>query len=313
MSWLNLLWILVVVAAGSWVLANTLIAAFSPLVSQSTAVGVRKHLWAMALLPWLLPVVAVLTLLLLALAKKQGWIYHHCATHLAHHPHFCFEHLPEMALHFANSVVGLLIVISALSLLVFRVIPLYQLYAKSRFFQRLVSGNALKTTLADERPLAFTLGGFKPAIFVSQGLRKLLSQRQLRMVVKHEIAHIRNQDVLKNAVFELCLTLHLNPQRLRAPWYLSSELRADRFVTSKFDSLEFADVLLKLHRAGLNAPFPTSLSGGQLPGRISLLINEGYPCRTPLRLNILYFSVLCFPIALVLNHHGLETVWGWLI
>lgn len=313
MSWLNLLWMWVVVAAGSWVLANVLIAVFSSLVSQSTDIGVRKHLWMMALMPWVLPVVAILTLWLLALAKNQGWIDHHCETHLAHHPHFCFEHLPTIALRLSNSAAGLLIVISALGLLLIRLIPLYRLHAKSQCFQRLVSGNCVRKTLADARPLAFTLGSLKPSIFVSQGLRNLLTKRQLRVVVQHEIAHVRNRDVFKNTLFEFLLCIHLVPNLLRAPWYLSSELRADHFVTSKFDSLEVADVLLKLRRARMNAPFAASISGAQLSERISLLINEGHSCRTQGRITILYFSVLCFPIALVLGHHALETLWGWLL
>lgn len=313
MSYLALCWMLVVVASGAWVLSNVLIGLFSPLLWQVFNLSSRRHLWVMASLPWVLPLLAVMTLLFLAFAKSQGWVHHHCETHLAHHPHFCLEHLPTFALHLSSSLSGMFIVMCGFCLIALRSVPIWQLQAKSRTFQRLVQGKSLRNTLDEERPLAFALGGWKPSIFISKGLRKLLSPKEMRIVVSHEVAHVRYKDVSKNTLFELLLSLHAFPRLLRSSWYLTSELRADRYVARKFDALEVANVLLKLRRATAHSPFPTSIHGGQLSQRIDALIHDKYSRRAPISINLIYFCLLAFPCLIVFFHHSLETLLGWLV
>lgn len=314
MSWLNLLWILTIIALCSWALANLLITAFIPLLKSASAVTERRALWRLAILPWLLPVLATVSLLLLAKAKRWDWIDDHCLEHQASHPHFCLEHLPDMTLQLAHSLGGLLALLMLFSLFSWRLMQLYPLFKQSRTLCKLIHGQYVKNTLHQSQPLAFTLGIHKPLIFISRGLRGLLSRRQLRMVVKHEIAHIRNRDVLKNTLFEMLLGIHLFPQRLRARWYTASEIRADACVSRHFDSLEVADVLIKLHRAGVNSPFPVSVTGAGLPERIRQLLdsdteqNQAKPA-----LWLFYLLATAFPIALLANHHRLETLWGWLL
>jgi beta-lactamase regulating signal transducer with metallopeptidase domain len=313
MNYLALGWMLIVVATATWVLSNVLIVLFSPLLRQVSAPSSRGHLWLMASLPWVLPILAIVTLFILALAKSQGWIHHHCETHLAHHPHFCLEHLPTFALDLSSTLSGIFIVMCSFFLIVVRSVPIWQLQAKSRTFQRLAQGKSLRNTLDDERPLAFALGGWKPSIFISKGLRKLLSPKEMRIVVSHEVAHVRYKDVSKNALFELLLSLHAFPRLLRSSWYLTSELRADSYVARKFDALEVADVLLKLRRATTHSPFPTSIHGGQLSERIDALIHDKYSRRAPIRINLIYLLLLVFPCFIVFSHHSLETLLGWLI
>lgn len=314
MSWLNLLWILMIIALCSWALANLLIAAFIPLLKSAPSVTERRTLWQLAMLPWLLPVLATISLMLLAQAKRLGWIDDHCLQHQSHHPHFCLEHLPDMALHLAHSLAGLVALLVLSSLFAWRLIQLYPLFKQSRTLCKLVHGQHVKNTLHQSQPLAFTLGIRKPLIFISQGLRRWLSPRELRMVVKHEIAHIRNRDVLKNTLFEILLGIHLFPQRLRARWYTTSEIRADACVSRHFDSLEVADVLIKLHRAGVNSPFPVSVGGGVLTERIRQLLDpEAEQNHTKPALWLFYLLIAAFPIVLAVNHHSLETLWGWLL
>ncbi|WP_028886216.1 M56 family metallopeptidase [Teredinibacter turnerae] len=313
MNYLALGWMLIVVATATWVLSNVLIVLFSPLLRRASTPRTRGHLWVMASLPWVLPLLVIVTLLFLALAKSQGWIHHHCETHLAHHPHFCLEHLPTFALHLSGSLSGMFIVMCSFCLIVVRSVPIWQLQAKSRTFQRLVQGKSLRNTLDDERPLAFALGGWKPSIFISKGLRELLSPKEMRIVVSHEVAHVRHKDVNKNALFEMLLTLHAFPRLLRSSWNLTSELRADRYVAQKFDALEVADVLLKLRRATTHSPFPTSIHGGQLSERIDALIHDKHSRRSPISIHLIYFFLMVFPCLIVFSHHSLETLLGWLI
>lgn len=314
MIWLNLLWVLVIAAFCSWFVANLIVLSFTFILRWMKGVAQRKLLIWLAALPWFLPLLTVASLLMLALAKSQGWIEHHCVTHLSHHPHFCLEHLPAMALQWAQLLPGFLAfaVLSAVFLL--QMAKHYQLTKRSRLLRRLVRGQTLKNTLNDPHPVAFTLGIRKPLIFISNGLRELLTRRQLRMVVKHEIAHIRNRDVLKNTVFEILLGIHLYPNSLRSQWHLSAEIKTDDSVNKHFDALEIAEVLIKLHRNKVNSPYPVSISGGALAERIERLLNQ----QEQFKLNnfiswFFYSSILAFPVLLITSHHGLETFWGWLL
>lgn len=318
MSWLNLLWILLIVALCSWALANLLIAAFTPLLKSSHGVAERRPLWLLALVPWLLPLLATASLMLLALAKRLGWIQDHCLIHQAHHPHFCLQHLPEMTLQLGHSLAGAGALLALLILFTWRMAQLFRLFKQSAVLRKLVKAGRVKNTLEKSQPLAFTLGVRQPLIFISHGLRKLLNRRQLRIVINHEIAHIRNRDVLKNTLFEILLGLHLYPRLLRSRWYLSAEVRADAYVSRRFDSLEVADVLIKLQRAGVNSPFPVSVGGGVLPTRIDYLLNANTKqthSQTKRQATswLFYLSIAAFPFALACHHHSLETLWGWLL
>lgn len=314
MSWLNLLWMFIVIAACCWVLANILVALFSPLLSTKRKLHSRKHMWFLAALPWVLPLIAIVSLLLLALAKSWGWIHHHCEVHQAHHPHFCLEHLPALAMHFSRSLAAFLLVAGMLGLFIIRVFAQFRLHKLSGVFQKLTTGTSTIKKLNDSRPLAFALGIFKPSIFISKGLQSQLSKRQVRMVISHEIAHLRHNDVLKNTLFEILLSIHLVPQELRSSWYLSSELRADQHVARDFDRFEIAEVLIKLRRLKVNIPFATAINGGHLEARIDVLTQPLISSvRMPPLMAILYLIVCFFPVLLILNHHGLETLWGWLI
>lgn len=315
MSWLNLLWMLVVVAFCSWFIANLLVLGFTPILRSPNPVGERRHLVFLAALPWVFPLLAIASLMLLALAKIQGWIHHHCVTHQAHHPHFCLEHLPEIALQTTHLFAGIAALIVLLIVFLRRMARHYRLFTQSRLLRQLVQGRFLKNTLAETRPLAFTLGIRRPLIFISQGLYQLLSKRQLRIVVEHEVAHIRTRDVLKNTLFEILLGIHIAPGSLRSRWHFTSEIRADDYCVKKhFDSAEIAEVLIMLHRAGVNSPFPVSVAGGVLPQRIDRLLNQ-YDKQNSVKpaIWLFYLIIAAFPVALVASHHGLETLWGWLL
>lgn len=313
MSGLGFVWMLTVIALVTWLFSNGLVY-LSALTSRVTNKRIpRNQLWLLVSLPWILPATSVFTLVFLSFAKSQNWIEHHCESHFAHHPHFCFEHLPEMALSFANSLTVSVFVFCLLFLLGFRWVNLILLSRKSQIFERLVSRAFFKNTVDEARPLAFVLGGFNPSIYISTGMKKLLTKRELRMVVSHEAAHIRNNDVVKNYLFEMLLSLHVFPNLIRSDWQLSAELRADRDVAKKFDPLEVADVLIKVRRAMLPASVPTAINGGELSYRINALINEAQPSRVQLGSKLIFLVVLALPFLLVAGHHSLETIWGWLL
>jgi Zn-dependent protease with chaperone function len=50
---------------------------------------------------------------------------------------------------------------------------------------------------ADERPLAFTTGCFRPAVFVAPAVIRSLGTDELRAVLVHELVHVRQRDNLR--------------------------------------------------------------------------------------------------------------------
>jgi Zn-dependent protease with chaperone function len=91
------------------------------------------------------------------------------------------------------------------------------------------------------------VGVCSPRVLVSEATVALLSGDELRVAVRHEIAHMRSRDNLKKLVF------HCSPFPgmigLENAWQEAAELAADDgAVTSICDALDLAAALIKLSR-----------------------------------------------------------------
>lgn len=83
------------------------------------------------------------------------------------------------------------------------------------------------------KPQGYSVGGLKPAIFVSIGMGQLLSRRQLEAVLLHELGHIREGS---HALKTLSIFLHAwHPQALPAPQQVvqDEEAKADGFAAGR--------------------------------------------------------------------------------
>jgi Zn-dependent protease with chaperone function len=95
-------------------------------------------------------------------------------------------------------------------------------------------------------PLAL-VGVCAPKVVVSETTVALLSAPELRVAVRHEVAHMRSRDNLKKLVF------HCSPfpgmASLEGAWQEAAELAADDAAVSDFrDALDLAATLIKLSR-----------------------------------------------------------------
>ncbi|MHC4251240.1 MAG: M56 family metallopeptidase [Planctomycetota bacterium] len=121
------------------------------------------------------------------------------------------------------------------------------------------------------------IGWVSPVILVPLTLLSGLAPAQLRMLLAHELAHIRRYDYLVNLVqtgIETLLFFH------PAVWWVSRRIRAERehccddlAVASCGDATDYAEALMELEtiRAGAPAMAP-SAAGGDLIGRIARLL-----------------------------------------
>jgi len=174
----------------SWLLAG-----LYPVVSRILAKGKPESAAFYTLLYGLLaPTSATTALSLLSLpALAFPFIADHC------HGFTCSPH----ALHIAtNTAAGIIIVTLAVTLLLcILAFMLIQLFSSSRRLQllsRLSETSAHNYRIVDESAhIAWCTGLLRPQVFVSRGLIDSLTNRQLEMVLAHELTHAIRKDNLR--------------------------------------------------------------------------------------------------------------------
>lgn len=98
-----------------------------------------------------------------------------------------------------------------------------------------------------ETPPLTLVGMRKPRVLVSDSTVELLSHDELRVALKHELAHIRSCDNLKKLVFRFSPFPGL--AKLEASWSQATELAADDAAVSNLDdAIDLAAALVKLSR-----------------------------------------------------------------
>lgn len=130
--------------------------------------------------------------------------------------------------------------------------------------------------VSSEAPVLAVAGLFTPSVLISKSTSAMLSQPELQIALKHEVAHVRRWDNLKKLLF-LCGTFPaMGP--LESAWSELSEMAADdAAVTNSSEALDLASALIKVSRfASVQpvSPLTTSLlapSAGLLSARVERL------------------------------------------
>jgi beta-lactamase regulating signal transducer with metallopeptidase domain len=101
-------------------------------------------------------------------------------------------------------------------------------------------------TRRDVPPLTL-VGVCKPRVVVSESTVSLLSREELRIALKHEIAHVRSRDNLKKLVFRF--SPFPGMAKLESAWSQAAELAADdAAVSNANEAVDLAAALVKLSR-----------------------------------------------------------------
>jgi beta-lactamase regulating signal transducer with metallopeptidase domain len=101
--------------------------------------------------------------------------------------------------------------------------------------------------------------GYPPVLAVGKDLLDLVDEEELRIIIKHELHHIKGKDtLLKPVLTALCIIFMYNPMI----WFLYKKLFADRecscdqaSITSSKDTRTFLSLLLKFHNLAQGAPY----------------------------------------------------------
>ncbi|WP_144394558.1 M56 family metallopeptidase [Pleionea sediminis] len=310
----SLFGLLAFVACVTWLIANS----GAWLINKSNDrffQGYNKYLvWLSASLPVLLPTTLILVVLFIAYGKSFGWLNDHCLTHDLHHPHFCLAHFPSISLSTLNATfisgIGLLLAIS----LFVKFLKTYSRYQRTKIIARLGRKQSSLVYYESTKPMAFAFGFVNPKIYISNANKKLLTKKEQRIVIAHEAAHLRNKDSLKNIFMECFLTFHLFSNAIRKRFQLLIEIDADQQCTKRFKPFDVAQLLIKLGRFSRTSEYPISIVGSQLEQRITLLIEtSSNPKKHWIYCTLLSVFLLLIPLTVVINHHALETIVGWLL
>lgn len=314
--WLDFLYLLALGALMGWFLASGALW----LVGRWLRPERQSHcLWLLAVTPWLAITAPVIAMCVIAAAKPLGWIADHCAHHGMHHPHLCFEHWPALDLQWIH-----LLGAAALASLLIRVLMVFLIRESkaarnTTALMALSRGHGRLRRLDIPEAFACTAGYRYPALFMTRGLTDRLDHRERRIVLAHEVAHLRQRDPLRNLMFNIVLMPHWpsSARVLQALWRQRMEEQADDRAARRFGPEAVAATLIRVAR--LSGPAPTGslpASGGQLLPRIHRLLNA-QPCgasrATPVT-TIAAFTVCLGSVAvLVIAHHPLETLLGFLV
>lgn len=290
------------------------------------AVQVAIHLWlryrpkaqlsgAALMLVTFLPLYSVLVFFLALgfsfVGKAFGLIEDHCLEHGLGHLHLCFEHLSAQQSN-SLTIALLCLMLGVAGLKGFRVLQRLALHL--RVNRRLTGIQSYPVNWVDSPDeMAFVSGVLKPRIYLSYRLRERLHSKTLRMIVAHEIQHVRNRDLPKMWGIEMVLALYRQSTRnvLRAAWVQRREQRVDQQLAQRFGRAAVAESLLAMVRVD---PRESALNsnGGEIEQRLhALLVNKANGLTELPYLS--FFAVITTLAALIATqHHALETFIGWI-
>lgn len=294
-----------------WLVANGLTPLLSRWLAKSSLSSQRRQLWMLASLPLSMPVSLISALGFVWLAKHQGWIEQHCSQ--AYTSLFCINTASTEVTAPLLFWLGLgLVLLMGLSV-THSWLKLAIEHLKARSLAKLAGSAKCITKLDHIQPQAFVLGVRHPVIFWSKQLNNLLTKQQQRIVLAHEISHIRRQDILKNLLFEVLLSFHFAPTQLRRYWQFNIEAQADDRLTAQFDRLEIAEVLLKLNRDCSAAQPGLAFTGSSSLYRIERLLHPK-PTGFSGILEAVLWGLIGFTLFFtIIEHHSFEWLISWFV
>jgi hypothetical protein len=125
----------------------------------------------------------------------------------------------------------------------------------------------------DVPPLTL-VGVCQPRVLVSESAVSLLSREELRIALRHEIAHVRSRDNLKKLVFRFFPFPGMAD--LESAWSETAELAADdAAVSNPSDAVDLAAALVKLSRLVAVEAIPACTIGfvnGSIRARVARLL-----------------------------------------
>lgn len=111
--------------------------------------------------------------------------------------------------------------------------------------------NKINIYLYDGEPNAFVFG-FPKSIAISNKMIDLLSKKELQSAIKHELSHIKNNDILVKPILQMMRIIFFYNPLVHIIYYSmirERELMADSvFITSKVEKISLIEALIKINK-----------------------------------------------------------------
>ncbi len=274
------------------------------------------RLLLVALLPCAIPLLAVSAVLAPAIAKPLGMIAHHCVAHGPGHPHICLVHPPIVALSPWHWLAVALAVLSLSWRIGTHLLHRRRVLAQLRPLLAFADRSGRLRTLDTPHVVALAVDPVNPVILLSSGLRRRLQPRQRRIVLAHEVAHLRHGDLPASRLIDALSVLHISPvgKNLRAAWRQAIEEHADDVVAARFGREDVAQTLIQVARLpALGAGPALRASGGNTVRRIERLLDGPTEMHRPAVFAAGYAGAMLGGwLVLVWAHHAIESLLGWI-
>ena len=236
----------------------------------------------------------------------------HCEEHSHHAFHLCLVHgnaplsVVALALLLAVAAPGLIRLGSAVR-------RMGRMHGRLRSLVRVgrVSNDVVE--LDSEQPLVFTAGYLRPRVVMSRGLREMLDEEQLAVVLAHENHHAAHRDGLLRLVAALLAVLVPlgTARRLCREIERAGEEAADAAAAVAVgSSVAVAETLLRVERLlGAHGTTSVGFADGDLRHRVGALL-EGRPQRRPSGIIPAAFALIVVAAVLHVDpiHHAVESL-----
>lgn len=155
---------------------------------------------------------------------------------------------------------------------------------------------------------AFTLGLWKPKIYVSSGICSCLSEKELLAVILHETHHKMSKDPLKLFVVQILHALNfflpINSYLIKQYFAASEKAADDSAIRFSREPIELASALVKLSRFKLMDTLSPSAAFSKeqniVEDRISRLLKTHKPLPFPCRTHLYFSCIASFIIAAII-------------
>lgn len=236
---------------GLWLALSVLFVLVYPLLRPSLLKLHPRHGSTLLLAYWVLPFAASLlsTLILFMPPAETLLVKAHCHVD-------CESHAPLIdspALALAGIVLATLVVTMLFWRFVTTLRRSRQLHAQ---FDVLGRRRGTWYEMDSECPLVFTLGWWRPRIYLSSGLREACTAQDLDIILQHERAHQERRDNLRLLVARLCFAILPAPVSRHGLADLQgvTEQACDFRAAERCGELAVAETLLKIKRLVLSRP-----------------------------------------------------------